>query len=38
MLIAQAICLLKKTCRLLNETHVYTEDDARFIYGHGRAR
>lgn len=23
---------------LLNETHVYTEDDARFIYGHGRAR
>ncbi|KAF8695062.1 hypothetical protein HU200_037670 [Digitaria exilis] len=22
---------------LLNETHVYTEDDARFIYGHGRA-
>uniref|UniRef100_A0A0A9DA94 Uncharacterized protein n=1 Tax=Arundo donax TaxID=35708 RepID=A0A0A9DA94_ARUDO len=23
---------------LLNETHVYTEDDARFIHGHGRAR
>ncbi|KAK9274417.1 hypothetical protein L1049_019232 [Liquidambar formosana] len=22
---------------LLNETHVYTEDDARFIYGHGVA-
>ncbi|CAN6167127.1 unnamed protein product [Urochloa humidicola] len=22
---------------LLNEIHVYTEDDARFIYGHGRA-
>lgn len=23
---------------LLKETHVYTEDDARFIHGHGRAR
>uniref|UniRef100_A0A0D9VE49 thermospermine synthase n=1 Tax=Leersia perrieri TaxID=77586 RepID=A0A0D9VE49_9ORYZ len=23
---------------LSSETHVYTEDDARFIYGHGRAR
>ncbi|CAL5074052.1 unnamed protein product [Urochloa decumbens] len=22
---------------LLNEIHVYTEDDARFVYGHGRA-
>ncbi|KAK1287596.1 Thermospermine synthase ACAULIS5 [Acorus calamus] len=21
---------------LSNETHVYTEEDARFIYGHGR--
>ncbi|WVZ77169.1 hypothetical protein U9M48_025065 [Paspalum notatum var. saurae] len=23
---------------LLEETHVYTEDDARFVHGHGRAR
>uniref|UniRef100_A0ACD5ZJR2 Uncharacterized protein n=1 Tax=Avena sativa TaxID=4498 RepID=A0ACD5ZJR2_AVESA len=30
--------LNKSVClSLLNETHVYTEDDARFIYGHGRA-
>ncbi|XP_051224004.1 thermospermine synthase ACAULIS5 isoform X2 [Lolium perenne] len=28
--------LNKSVCvSLLNETHVYTEDDARFIYGHG---
>ncbi|KAG8058579.1 hypothetical protein GUJ93_ZPchr0002g25358 [Zizania palustris] len=31
--------LNKSVCQsLLKEKHVYTEDDARFIYGHGRAR
>jgi hypothetical protein len=25
-------------CRLMKETHVYTEEDARFVHGRGRAR
>uniref|UniRef100_A0A0D9XE84 thermospermine synthase n=1 Tax=Leersia perrieri TaxID=77586 RepID=A0A0D9XE84_9ORYZ len=37
-LLISSTTLNKSVCQsLLNETHVYTEDDARFIYGQGRA-
>ncbi|KAM0850606.1 hypothetical protein ACQ4PT_052950 [Festuca glaucescens] len=35
-LISSTILNKRVSLSLLNETHVYTEDDARFIYGHGR--
>lgn len=35
-LISSTILNKSVSLSLLNETHVYTEDDARFIYGHGR--
>uniref|UniRef100_A0A0E0M1S9 thermospermine synthase n=1 Tax=Oryza punctata TaxID=4537 RepID=A0A0E0M1S9_ORYPU len=37
-LLVSSTTLNKSVCQsLLNETHVYAEDDARFIYGQGRA-